>query len=351
MNMNIKMPDFDMKKFVKDAGSTLSRVVQLTEEKLGTSEKTEMDAHFEHLTERSECTRTWTEKIVRDTEAALIPNPANRVEDYIFEKIEKQKSKRLSNLEYLGLDMIEGGGEFGQDGPYGSALIKVGQAEQKLGSNERDFIGSAGMCFIQPLKKFLEGEMKTITKEKGILESKRLDLDACKNRVRKARSMLGQQTAERDLRVAQSEFDRQAEITKLLLEGISTTQATHLRHLHAFVESQVRYYGQCNKIMNDLQRELASLGGPQPYVPVAGYEEDDELAGRLNSVDLSGNSGYKRARVLCSYDAKDGTELNLTSNEVIFVCECNPPNSDYMNGKQGLLKGLVPKAFLELLDD
>lgn len=349
MNMNLKMPDFDVKKFVKDAGSTLSRVVQLTEEKLGTSEKTEMDAHFEHLNERSDCTKTWTEKIVRDTEAALIPNPANRVEDFIFEKIEKQKSKRLSNLEYLGLDMIEGGGEFGQDGAYGSALIKVGQAEQKLGSCERDFIGSAGMCFIQPLKKFLEGEMKTITKEKGILESKRLDLDACKNRVRKARSMLGQQTAERDLRVAQSEFDRQAEITKLLLEGISTTQATHLRHLHAFVESQVRYYGQCNKIMNDLQRELASLGGPQPYVPVAGYEEEDELAGRLNQVDLS--SGYKRARVLCSYDAKDGTELNLTSNEVIFVCECNPPNSDYMNGKQGLLKGLVPKAFLELLDD
>ncbi|XP_038109230.1 endophilin-B2 isoform X3 [Culex quinquefasciatus] len=290
MNMNIKMPDFDVKKFVKDAGSTLSRVVQLTEEKLGTSEKTEMDAHFEHLTERSDCTRTWTEKIVRDTEAALIPNPANRVEDYIFEKIEKQKSKRLSNLEYLGLDMIEGGGEFGQDGPYGSALIKVGQAEQKLGSNERDFIGSAGMCFIQPLKKFLEGEMKTITKEKGILESKRLDLDACKNRVRKARSMLGQQTlleqkdgispeaaleqAERDLRVAQSEFDRQAEITKLLLEGISTTQATHLRHLHAFVESQVRYYGQCNKIMNDLQRELASSRPTAPRLRVNSEDVD-----------------------------------------------------------------------------
>lgn len=349
--MNIKMPDFDVKKFVKDAGSTLSRVVQLTEEKLGTSEKTEMDAHFEHLSDRSDCTRTWTEKIVRDTEAALIPNPANRMEDFIFEKIEKQKHKRLSNLEYLGLDMIEGGGEFGQDGAYGSALIKVGQAEQKLGACERDFIGSAGMCFVQPLKKFLEGEMKTITKEKGILESKRLDLDAWKNRVRKARSMLGQQTAERELRVAQSEFDRQAEITKLLLEGINTTQSTHLRHLHAFVESQVRYYGQCNKIMNDLQRELASLGGPQPYVPVTGYNDEDELSGRTNNIELGVNLGYKRARVLCSYDAKDGTELNLTSNEVIFVCECNPPNSDYMNGKQGLLRGLVPKAFLELLDD
>jgi hypothetical protein len=35
--------------------------------------------------------------------------------------------------------------------------------------------------------------------------------------------------AERDLRVAQSDFDRQAEITKLLLEGIGSTQNTHLR--------------------------------------------------------------------------------------------------------------------------
>ncbi|XP_035786178.1 endophilin-B2-like isoform X2 [Anopheles albimanus] len=286
--MNIKMPDFDVKKFVKGAGSTLSRVVQLTEEKLGTSEKTEMDSRFEHLSERSDSAKLWTEKIVRDTEAAIVPNPANRVEDFIFEKIEKQKPKRLSNLEYLGLDMIEAGGEFGQDGPYGSALIKVGQAQQKLGSCERDFIGSAGMCFIQPLKKFLDGEMKTITKEKGILESKRLDLDACKNRARKARSMIGQQTkdgispevaleqAERDLRVAQSEFDRQAEITKLLLEGISTTQATHLRHLHSLVEAQVRYYGQCNKIMSDLQRELVSMRPPTPRLRV--NSEDIDLA-------------------------------------------------------------------------
>lgn len=41
--------------------------------------------------------------------------------------------------------------------------------------------------------RFLDGEMRTITKEKGILESKRLDLDSCKSKVRKARSMIGQQ--------------------------------------------------------------------------------------------------------------------------------------------------------------
>lgn len=63
--------------------------------------------------------------------------------------------------------------------------------------------------------------------------------------------------AERDLRVAQSEFDRQSEITKLLLEGITSSQSSHLRHLHAFVEAQVRYYAQCATVMNDLQQQLA----------------------------------------------------------------------------------------------
>ncbi|KYB27233.1 Endophilin-A-like Protein [Tribolium castaneum] len=249
--------DFNVKKIVKDAGAAISRVVQMTEEKLGTSEKTELDAHFENLWERAENTKNWTEKIVRDAEAVLIPNPGNRIEDFIYEKIDKKRPSRLSNLEYLGLDMIEAGNVYGPGTAYGSCLIKVGQWEQKLGQNERDFIGSAAMCFTQPMRKFLDTEIKTILKEKNLLEVKRLDLDACKNRVRKARSMLGQPAAERDLRIAQSEFDRQAEITKLLLEGIGSSHAAHLRCLQEFVETQARFYSQCTTIMTDLQRELA----------------------------------------------------------------------------------------------
>ncbi|XP_068903649.1 endophilin-B1 isoform X5 [Tenebrio molitor] len=285
--------DFNMKKMVRDAGAAISRVVQMTEEKLGTSEKTELDAHFENLWERAENTKNWTEKLLRNTEAVLIPNPGNRIEDFIYHKIEKKRPSRLSNLEYLGLDMIEAGTVFGPGTAYGSSLIKVGQWEQKLGQTERDFIGSAGMCFTQPLQKFLDTEMKTILKEKGLLETKRLDLDACKNRVRKARSMLGQPThfalplsqkdgippeealeqAERDLRIAQSEYDRQAEITKLLLEGIGSSHAAHLRCLQEFVETQARFYSQCTTIMTDLQRELASSVKPGPVL-------------RINSEDL-----------------------------------------------------------------
>lgn len=31
--------------------------------------------------------------------------------------------------------------------------------------------------------------------------------------------------------------------------------------------------------------------------------------------------------------------------------ECNPINTDYMQGKKGLVNGLAPRAFLELLDE
>lgn len=92
---------------------------QLTEERFGTSEKTELDAHFEHLAERSDSTKLWTEKILGNTEAVLTPNIGNRVEDFLFDKIEKKKPNRLSNLEYLGIDMIEAGNDFGPGTAYG----------------------------------------------------------------------------------------------------------------------------------------------------------------------------------------------------------------------------------------
>ncbi|XP_031837201.1 SH3 domain containing GRB2 like, endophilin-B isoform X2 [Nomia melanderi] len=328
--------DFNVKKLVKDAGAALSRVVQLTEETLGTSEKTELDAHLEHLAERANATKTWTEKILRNMESVLTPNPGNRIEDFFYEKIDKKKPNRLSNLEYVGMDMIEAGNDFGPGIAYGSALIKVGQCEQKLGQIERDFIGTAANCYIQPLRKFLEGEMKTVSKEMAILENKRLDLDACKNRVRKARSMLGQQSAERELRVAQSDFDRQAEIVKLLLEGVSSSQAGHLRCLHEFIEAQTRHYAQCHATMQDLQRELAGLSGG-PYHPTT-----------PPTSNVSAENGQERARVLFDYEAKDSSELSVDQDEVVTVFQI-PGDEDYMMGVRGNQRGKVPKAYLEML--
>uniref|UniRef100_A0A1B6LK99 Uncharacterized protein n=1 Tax=Graphocephala atropunctata TaxID=36148 RepID=A0A1B6LK99_9HEMI len=182
--------------------------------------------------------------------------------------------------------------------------------------------------------------MKSILKERGILESKRLDLDACKNRVRKARSMLGQPTAERDLRVAQSEFDRQAEITKLLLEGVSSSHTRHLRCLHEFVEAQVTFYAQCHEAMQELQKDIASMSMGKP---------NNSPAMAHAHPSPSPSSVGQRARVLCDYDAKDSTELSLMTDEVITVQKIDG-ETDYMLAERGNQRGRVPMAFLDLIN-
>ncbi|XP_071546020.1 endophilin-B1 isoform X2 [Panulirus ornatus] len=352
----------DLKKLAGQAGQFLTRAVQYTEEKIGSAEKTELDGHFESLSLQAESARHWTEKLLTGAEAVLIPNPGNRVEDMIFEKIEKRRPNRLSNLEYLGLDMVQAGNEFGPGTAYGSALQKVGGAQQRLGLVEREFVSNAVQGYVQPMRKFLETEMKTITREKRLLETKRLDLDACKSRLRKARSADGQSSAEADLRKAQADFDRQAEITKLLLEGVRSSQAAHLRHLNELIEAQAKYYEHSHKVMMELQTEMASLTtNPDEAtrmkdtssVPArdTAKETNTSAAKENGPKETEEDKSWRQAKVVCDYDATNREEMSLMMNEVVSYREKDGQSSDFVIAKRGNQTGRVPSAYLEPLDD
>ena len=117
---------------------------------------------------------------------------------------------------------------------------------------------------MQPLKSFLDGEMKSLTvglprrtkssmayefslqKERRTLEMKRLDLDAARSKKKKARTTNSQvpvamadvsrrqrnergysffpKSSDTELRHAQAEFDRQLELTRLMLDGLNHSQ-------------------------------------------------------------------------------------------------------------------------------
>lgn len=113
-----------------------------------------------------------------------------RYGDLLIEKMQGTEIKRdrLRNLEYLGNDMIDAGIAFGPSTVYGNALVKVGKTQQALGETERSFVVESYRTFIIPFRKFLDEDMKTIAKERNVLQTKRLDLDAAKSRLRKARS-------------------------------------------------------------------------------------------------------------------------------------------------------------------
>ncbi|KAM7316791.1 hypothetical protein ACRRTK_024522 [Alexandromys fortis] len=393
--------DFNMKKLASDAGIFFTRAVQFTEEKFGQAEKTELDAHFENLLARADSTKNWTDRILRQTEVLLQPNPSARVEEFLYEKLDRKVPSRVTNGELLAQYMAEAASELGPDTPYGKTLIKVSEAEKRLGAAERDFIHTASLSFLTPLRNFLEGDWKTISKERRLLQNRRLDLDACKARLKKAKAAEAKATtvpdfqetrprnyilsasasalwndevdkAEQELRVAQTEFDRQAEVTRLLLEGISSTHVNHLRCLHEFVKSQTTYYAQCYRHMLDLQKQLGRFPGTfvgttepaspplsstsptttaatMPVVPTGtGLAPPEEAALCLEEVAPPA-SGTRKARVLYDYEAADSSELALLADELITVYSLPGMDPDWLIGERGNKKGKVPVTYLELL--
>ncbi|XP_007530026.2 endophilin-B1 isoform X3 [Erinaceus europaeus] len=386
--MNIM--DFNVKKLAADAGTFLSRAVQFTEEKLGQAEKTELDAHLENLLGKAECTKTWTEKIMKQTEVLLQPNPNARIEELVYEKLDRKLPSRVNNPELLGQYMIDAGTEFGPGTAYGNALIKCGETQKRIGTADRELIQTSALNFLTPLRNFIEGDYKTIAKEKKLLQNKRLDLDAAKTRLKKAKTadtrasqlnsarlegdniMIWAEEvtkSEQELRITQSEFDRQAEITRLLLEGISSTHAHHLRCLNDFVEAQMTYYAQCYQYMLDLQKQLGSFpssyhsnNSQTPVAPVPSASSSVVVSSPLTSTsglalsspssitDLKESSGSRKARVLYDYDAANSSELSLLADEVITVFSVVGMDSDWLMGERGNQKGRVPITYLELLN-
>ncbi|XP_058861210.1 endophilin-B2-like isoform X4 [Acipenser ruthenus] len=396
--------DFNVKKLASDAGLFFTRAVQFTEEKLGQAEKTELDAHFENLLARADSTKNWTEKIFRQTEVLLQPNPIDntgaRIEEFLYEKLDRKLPSRTTNGELLGQYMLEAANEFGPGTPYGSTLVKVGESQRRLGGAEREFMQSTAINFLTPLRNFLEGDWRTISKERRLLENRRLDLDACKARLKKAKiaeakaaaipdfqetrsrnyvlsasaSALWSEEvdkADHELRVAQTEFDRQAEVTRLLLEGISSTHVNHLRCLHEFVEAQATYYAQSHQYMQDLQKQLGSANGevfPNTFVntnptPVPGGSSPSSAAtlpvqpssspldtGTLSIEEVQPPAtGTRKAKVLYDYDAADTSELSLLADELITVYTVPGMDPDWLVGERGNQKGKVPVTYLELL--
>ncbi|XP_008824475.2 endophilin-B1 isoform X1 [Nannospalax galili] len=385
--MNIM--DFNVKKLAADAGTFLSRAVQFTEEKLGQAEKTELDAHLENLLSKAECTKIWTEKIMKQTEILLQPNPNARIEEFVYEKLDRKAPSRVNNPELLGQYMIDAGTEFGPGTAYGNALIKCGETQKRIGTADRELIQTSALNFLTPLRNFIEGDYKTIAKERKLLQNKRLDLDAAKTRLKKAKAAETRSSqlnsarlegdnimiwaeevtkSEQELRITQSEFDRQAEITRLLLEGISSTHAHHLRCLNDFVEAQMTYYAQCYQYMLDLQKQLGSFptnylsnnnqnsGTPMPSAlsnvigPSAMASPSSLVITSPNLNDLKESSGSRKARVLYDYDAANSSELSLLADEVITVFSVVGMDSDWLMGERGNQKGKVPITYLELLN-
>ncbi|XP_062252443.1 endophilin-B1-like [Platichthys flesus] len=285
----------DLTRLAADAGQFINRAIQYTGETIGQADKTDLGPGLEELLLLADATKTCTDKIISQTEVVLQPSTGARLEDRLYEHLEWSAPLRPRALEVLGNEMTQAGLELGSNTPYGTALLRCGEVQKQLSEAERKFVQSTNIHFLTPLRSFTEGEHRTIQDERRMLLNKRLDLDIAKSRLKKAHEadqesrnlnanplddaymshvsymfsfmrvkwlkVWAQQItqAEMELRIFQSLFDRQSEITRQLLEGIHNTHTNHMRSLTDFVEAQACFYDQCNQHAQGLQKQLGSI--------------------------------------------------------------------------------------------
>ncbi|TSK14479.1 Endophilin-B2 [Bagarius yarrelli] len=363
--------DFNVKKLASDAGVFFTRAVQFTEEKLGQAEKTELDAHLENLIARGDCTKNWTEKILRQTEVLLQPNPSARIEEFFYEKLDRKIPTRTTNGELLGQYMQDAAKDFGPGTAYGmyakpavakerKYFVHRRRLQRRLGATEREFLHTSAVSFLTPLRRnFLEGDWRTISKERRLLENRRLDLDVCKARLKKAKLAEAKAAAAPDFQETRP---------RNYVLSASASAVNHLRCLHEFVEAQAAYFAQCHKHMQDLQKELSrfpnafaanpsasamSISSTLSSTAVPGVSPPAACSSSLDTLKIEEvkppATGTRKAKVLYDYDAADTSELSLLADELITVYTVPGMDPDWLMGERGNQKGKVPVTYLELL--
>ncbi|XP_061750129.1 endophilin-B1-like isoform X1 [Nerophis ophidion] len=281
----------DLTQLAVDAGQFINRAVQYTEESLGQADKTELKPELEELLTRADATKTWTDNIVSQTEAMLQPSLAARLEDRLYEHLDWPRPLRPHAHQVLGEQMIEAGFEMGNNTPYGRALLRCGEAQKQFGEAQRHFVQSANIHFVTPLQHFTNCDYKVIQEARRMLLNKRLDLDVAKSRLRRSHlahqestilnntrqddymsfmfrcvrvgwlKMWAQEVsqAEVQLRMCQSSFDRQSDVTQQLLGELHNTHKKHMQSLIDFVDAQTCFYAHCKQHALELRKHLASI--------------------------------------------------------------------------------------------
>ncbi|EHB03018.1 Endophilin-B1 [Heterocephalus glaber] len=203
--------------------------------------------------------------------------------------------------------------------------------------NVKKLAADTGTFLSRTMQNFIEGDYKTIAKERKLLQNKRLDLDAAKNRLKKAKAAETRSSSEQELRITQ--------------------------------KAQMTYYAQCYQYMLDFQKQLGSF--PSNYLSNNNQTSRTPMPSTLsnavgssamastsglritspsNVTDLKESSGSRKAKVLYDCDATNSTELSLLADEVITVFSVPGMDSDWLMGERENQKGKVPINYLELLN-
>ncbi|XP_055336306.1 LOW QUALITY PROTEIN: endophilin-B1-like [Paramacrobiotus metropolitanus] len=369
--------------------NSINRGIQRTEQCLGQASATEITFELQRILNELDAVNQRNAKIVDAMEKMLRKGPGITANEYIYQTREKKNTTRTNPLLQLGNEMVYAGRQFGETTTYGKCLLMIGRCEEEMGQEELRFVSQVALVYLTPLKRFMDTDLKHALKERRTLHNARLDLDASRRRLKKARLPERQAELEAAVRTNQAQYDRQVELTKLSCEAVQKEKISHIRCLLKFVDTQLDFFTKTVGLLTSLKEELIkTLKGEKefqldPEWPTLSFESNlmearpptpkrepipppspiipltPDLQSTNPSVDQTTPTPAPseipalQARVLLPFVGKTASEVSVVKDEIVEVVE-GTGHSRRDDGWSLVKKttgqiGYVPKVNVEII--
>ncbi|CAG8489510.1 7373_t:CDS:2 [Scutellospora calospora] len=286
----------------------IGKLKQWANEKVGASHKTQTTDEFQELQQQTDARHKGVDKLIFATSIYLkaMSKKAPSIEE---------KTKALP-IESLGIAMRVYGEELGSDSSYGTALIKLGTANEKVASCQLEHASKVREDFIESLDASIE-DLKQYQQMKKKLESRRLNYDAKLSKMQKSKKEKPE--LEEEMRNAKEKYEDSKEELHKKMRTINDSEDQYIQELTAFLDTQIEYFKNSYDILSDLRKDwVESLSTTTTRrtkknkdTNKSQSDEDDDQ----NSDSESSHSSYNRSRESRSIARRATNNKNINSKK------------------------------------
>ncbi|KAI9681779.1 MAG: hypothetical protein M1829_000524 [Trizodia sp. TS-e1964] len=221
----------------------LDRMKQWAGERMGGEVKTGVSDDFKMLETEMTLRHEGMERLQKSmTLYVKSLSKRNEVED-------KEKTLPIS---YLGSTMISHGEDFEHDSEFGSCLIGMGRAQERIGRAQEMFAANATTTWLESLERSL-AQMKEYQSARKKLETRRLAYDASLSKMQKVKRE--DFRVEEELRSQKAKYEESSEDVYRRMQDIKEAEAESIHDIGAFLDCELEYYERCREMLLQLKKE------------------------------------------------------------------------------------------------
>ncbi|KAI1493310.1 hypothetical protein F5X96DRAFT_238240 [Biscogniauxia mediterranea] len=239
----------------------IDRAFQWAGEKMGHEAKTSHSDEFKML----------------ETEMALRHDGMDRLQKSMNVYI-KSLSRRGETFEdkekglpvsYLGRTMMSHGEDFEPDSEFGTCLIAMGTANERIAGIQETYVAHATSNWLDGLERSL-AMMREYQSARKKLENRRLAYDAAMTKVHKAKKE--DFRLEDELRASKAKYEESSEDVYRRMQDIKEAEADSIRDITNFLDCELDYYERCAEELRRVKQEwpagqTQSSSGPRSMEP------------------------------------------------------------------------------------